>query len=186
MKRIYIFALSILLSSVSSMAQISVTNASFPVAGDTLKTSVDVAFTDFDPSNIGEDITWDFSGLTPDITTVAVYVDATTGSSTADYPDADLLQLGDGAGQDIYYKSSNNRITEEGRSGLDPVFQAIDLVVAVEGNAVFRRALDFGDTFDDQYGFSLEIAVSDLPDSIASLLGGLVSDIRVNVDFEIN
>jgi len=175
-----------LLTTVAALSQITVSNATFPSIGDELTTATSVVQPIFDPEEVGGNIVWDFTNFTALVSTTLTYVDAAEGSAIEEFPDADLMQVASVVGQDIYYKTSNNRIVEVGRSGVDPIFAAVDFDAAVDGNAVLRRApLTFGDTYDDMYGFGLEIPVSALPDSIAGVFGGLVSDVRVRVDFEI-
>jgi len=186
MKRILQTSLLVIGIASYLTSQITVSNSTFPVPGDELTTAVSVVVPDFDPAVVGGDLMWDFTNLSAVASNTLTYADAMDGEASELFPDADLMQLADDLGQDIYYITSNNRIVEAGRAGLDPVFGAVEFDAIVEGNAVFRRApMTFGDTYDDAYGFGLEIPVSSLPDSIAALFGGLVSDVRVRVDFDI-
>ncbi|MDX2134925.1 MAG: T9SS type A sorting domain-containing protein [Saprospiraceae bacterium] len=75
-------------------AQITVTDATFPVAGDTLKVAIDNA-----PSGInaitppGGNQTWDFSSLQVDATQNFVFRPASEGSQGANVPGADLFTV---------------------------------------------------------------------------------------------
>ena len=189
MKRVYLNLAFICLSAITAIGQTTVTNATFPVAGDTLRAVTDVTFTGFDPTMVGADLTWDFTGVASGPGTELVYLDAANGPAKDSFPEADLY-TSSGIGQDIYYRTSNNRIVEVGRDGVDPILGAVEISVEVDGNSVLRRApISFGDTYDDDYGFSIEIQTEDLPDSLQALLNGpilSVEAIRVFVDVEVD
>lgn len=189
MKRVYLYFALLCISSASLVGQTTVTNASFPRVGDTLRTVTDLTFTGFDPSMVGADLSWDFTSLAAGPGVEVVYLDVDNAPAKDSFPEADMYISGEGLGQDIYYRTSNNRIVEVGRDGFDPILGAVEISVAVEGNSVLRRApVSFGDTYDDDYGFALEIDISTLPDSLQAIFENpiLMADaIRVFVDIEV-
>lgn len=188
MKKIYTTNILIFLAVFALQAQTTITNSTFPVAGDMLRTGNSVSFTGFDPEIKGAGQIWDFSNLSPSTINVATYLDASEGEASDSFPEADLLLSNEL--QDIYYKTSNNRIVEVGRTGLDPIAGAVPIEVMVDGNSVLRRApVSFGDTYDDEFGFELIIPKASLPDSILAQLGALVTlvgDFRVAVSIEVD
>ncbi|MBK9018428.1 MAG: hypothetical protein IPM82_32725 [Saprospiraceae bacterium] len=101
-------------------AQITVTNATFPLAGDTLKTA-----TDLNPDGIvitppGGPATWDFSGLAPTVKSESVFRAASEGSAFADFSSAELFSVGAGGQGETYYDVSANNFDNLGYYGSDP------------------------------------------------------------------
>ena len=174
--------LAVILPSIMA-GQITVTNSIFPVAGDTLRT---VSATDaggFDPSIIGSNLEWDLRGITSDEAILTIYSEASEGDAADTFPDADLLDKS--VAQEIYYKSFNNKIVEIGRSGLDPVLNAINLSFTNEGESVLRRApMSFGDAYDDESSFRIAAPSTVIPDSLFAGLSTLLDSIRLTVETE--
>lgn len=83
-----------ILYTISIEAQITITNATFPVVGDTLRYAI--AFNQ-DPPNFytppGGNQLWDFSGLVPNETFETVYQAASVGQYAASFPGADLVVI---------------------------------------------------------------------------------------------
>ena len=107
---------TLLIASLGLTAQITITNATFPVAGDSLKTA-----TDLNPEGIimtppGGQQTWDFSGLDPDTRQVNVFKPAAEGTAAAIFPGAELVVLGD-AEAETYFDVSATAFSILGISG---------------------------------------------------------------------
>lgn len=184
MKRFYITFLAIVACSFLTYGQVEITNAIFPAKGDSLKYGIDVSYKDFDPEVKGAGKLWDFTFLQTQGTNLQVFLDAGSGANTAAYPDAELVRVST-IGQDIYYKSDATKMYEVGRAGLDPLFGAVEIEVAVTDEPIYRKApIKYNDTYDNEYGFELEIPVTSLPDSIQAIFAGLVSDVKVNIRFQ--
>jgi len=159
----FVFGLALLPMAMSG--QITITNSTFPAAGDTLRTVTTFDFSGFDKSMVGADLTWNLTAASGGFMTEVVYEDPEEGSSSAFFPDADLLD--NSTLQEIYYQTFNNKIVEIGRSGLDPVLNAIDLTFENEGESVFRRApMSFGDVFTDNSSFFVKSDASVIPDTL--------------------
>lgn len=185
MRRLYTTLLFLSLA-LAVVAQTTITNATFPVVGDTLKTSIDLGYSDFDANKKGADITWDFSGLQPSQTIIEAFVEATEGDDVMDYPTANLLRKTN-TGQATYLKADKDSIVEVGIAGLDPAFNTVEIKSKISGQATYRRApIHYQDTFSTRYSYFAEIPVSELPDSIQAIFKGLVTDIRVKIGFEEN
>ncbi len=115
-----------------AFAQITVTSATFPGAGDTLKMAVDNS-----PSLInliytppGGPQTWDLSGLQVHATQNFVYRAASAGSVSAQVPGAELVTLPPSPNAEEYYNVTSNRFELQAYYGIAPY----DLV----SNALFH------------------------------------------------
>lgn len=185
----YIISFLLTLICGFSEAQITVTNMTFPSIGDNLKTSTDLQFSNFDATVSGPDQTWDFTDLVDMNTITESYINPSEGAHADSFPDANLLLVGSG-GVDTYYKVTENVVSEIGRIGIDPIFEAVTYDVRIDGDAILRKApINYGDTFEEAYNFGFEIPVSALPDTIVSLFDfGLFTptDIRVQIDVAID
>ncbi len=174
--------LAIILPSVL-VGQITVTNSIFPVPGDTLRTVSAEDAGGFDTDMIGSNLEWDLRGITSDEAILTIYTEASEGDATDTFPDADLLDKSEA--QEIYYKSFNNKIVEIGRSGLDPVLNAINLSFTNDGESVLRRApMSFGDAYDDESSFRIGAPATVIPDTLFPGLSTLIDSIRLTVETE--
>lgn len=109
-------ALSALCSLAS--AQITVTNATFPAAGDTLEYAVDNLPLGMDPATApGGPQNWDFTALQKEDNLTQVYSPASAGAHASSYPGADLVVLGQG---ETYFNVTNNKFEVLGYAGADP------------------------------------------------------------------
>lgn len=102
-------------------AQITVTNATFPVAGDTLKYATDlnpdgVVIT---PASIGA-ATWDFTGLAATLKSETVFRPASEGMAAASFPTATLFAATPGGQSETYFTVSATSFDNLGFSGADP------------------------------------------------------------------
>ena len=86
---------TLLVASFGLTAQITITNATFPVAGDSLKTATDLTPDGIVMTPPGGPQTWDFSALYPDTRQVDVFQPASAGTSSANFPGAELVVIGD-------------------------------------------------------------------------------------------
>ena len=164
-----------------SVGQVTITNSTFPVPGDTLRTITTDDVSGFDKSLTGGDLTWDLSNISGGFLSETIYSDPADGDSTNLFPDADLLD--NSTQQEIYYQTFNNKIVEIGRSGLDPVLNLIDLTFENDGEAVFRRApMAFGDVYNDVSDFFVKTDASALPDSLLALFPISPDSLRLRVE----
>ncbi|MEP6794302.1 MAG: hypothetical protein ABJB16_08255, partial [Saprospiraceae bacterium] len=93
---------TLLAATVLLPAQIIITNATFPAAGDSLKTATDLAPTGIALTPPGGPQTWDFTSLNPSTRQVTVFQNASNGSAFASFPGAELVTIS-GAGAETYY-----------------------------------------------------------------------------------
>lgn len=164
--------LSIIFSALClcATAQITVTNATFPVAGDTLHFGFDENPVGFNPATPpGGNQTWDFAGLVTDNTTTVVYLAANTGTNASDYPGAELVQPG--AAGDSYINITANKMEIMGYAGGDPTGLGVD-VLATFSPAYSERTvpLNFFDINASTSNLSIPFSTNLLPDSVLALL----------------
>jgi hypothetical protein len=151
-------------------AQITVTNATFPVAGDTLHFGFDENPVGFNPATApGGNQTWDFTGLVADNTTTVSYQSANTGMNASDYPGAELVQPG--AAGDSYINITANKMEIMGYAGGDPTGLGVD-VLAKFSPAYSERTvpLNFFDINSSISNLSIPFSTNLLPDSVLALL----------------
>ncbi|MBK8564133.1 MAG: T9SS type A sorting domain-containing protein [Saprospiraceae bacterium] len=123
--------LALLMFAAAVSAQITVTSATFPVAGDTLWFAVDNS-----PGTIGSLTApgpqdWDFTGLSADATYRTVYRPANGGNVGTQLPDAELFAFGP-LGTETYYNVTDTKFEQQAYYGIVPY----DLVA----NNVFNYA----------------------------------------------
>ena len=119
--------LLILIIFVSNLhAQITVTNASFPVAGDTLFTAVDNLPSNIDIQAPGGDLSWDFTTLQAPFTRSNLIRPATEGNAYDQFPDAELIiNLSDNV--EGYVNVTDDIVELIGYNGTDPLGQGIEV-----------------------------------------------------------
>ncbi len=111
--------LVLLFAAIGLSAQITVTSATFPVAGDTLWFAIDNS-----PGNIGSltppgPQNWDFTGLSADATQTIVYRPASEGSVGPMLPDAELYAVLS-AGTEHYYNVTDTKFELQAYNGIVP------------------------------------------------------------------
>ena len=109
-------------------AQITVTAATFPTAGDTLRFAVDTTVGDISLAVTppGANQLWDFTGLQPASTFTTVYRPAASGMNFGSFPGAELLVLNQQG--ETYFNVTNNVVENMGYSGNDPVNLNLDVL----------------------------------------------------------
>ncbi|MEM9547951.1 MAG: T9SS type A sorting domain-containing protein [Bacteroidota bacterium] len=161
--------------------QTTITNSIFPVPGDTLRTITTFNLPEFDKNLVGGDLYWDLSNTSGGFLSETFYAEAEAGGAFDMFPDADLLD--NTTLQEIYYQTTDDKIVEIGRSGLDPVLNLLDLTFENDGEAVFRRApISFEDTFSDNSSFFIAASGDALPDSLLALIPAQVDSLRLLVE----
>ncbi|MBU6343123.1 MAG: hypothetical protein KGS48_16630, partial [Bacteroidetes bacterium] len=120
--------------------QITLTNSSFPVLGDTLKYASDnnppASINPFTPP--GGNQIWDFSALHADNTQTIVFRAPGSGQHAGDFTNANLAVLSNGT--EAYYKTTNTAFQLLGYAGPDPVKLGIQSVVKFLPPQTERRA----------------------------------------------
>lgn len=187
MNRFYYSLLFLLSISAIGASQIVIDNSTFPVAGDTLFTTFAVNPEVAVVGESGGDKFWNFEALTGNVGNAAVYLDAEEGMHFGLFPEADLVVRTENV-QDIYLKVEENKITEIGRAGDDPLGFGLDANLRYTEMPVIRRApIVYGSSFATDLEINFTVPVSELPDSLVipfvdSLRLTIISDIEGEVD----
>ncbi|MCB0583009.1 MAG: hypothetical protein KDD10_27275, partial [Phaeodactylibacter sp.] len=98
-------------------AQITITNAVFPAAGDTLFYALDDQPDALVMTAPGGGQQWDFTNLQPSLAWEEVFQDAGTGSVSGSFPSADLVSRPGNGNVEAYLKVSAQDVSLLGFSG---------------------------------------------------------------------
>lgn len=186
MKKLYII-LAFVASTVWLHAQITVTNASFPAAGDTLKYATDLSPEGVTITSPGGPATWDFSVIVPNVKTEIVFKSASEGNPLADFPTADLVSTNGGAQGETYYDVSANTFANLGFYGADPTGGGLPIQSSFQFSPSVpeRRApLNFIDNFLAETSLNIALPIDSALGAILAQLGvpaGLADSLRVRV-----
>jgi hypothetical protein len=121
-------------------AQITITNAVFPVVGDTLRFAVDNQPQGIVMTPPGGAQQWDFSNLQPSFTWDQLFLDPQTGIGQASFPGANLRSHTLTPNVETYLNASNQHVSLLGHSGPDPAILGLDLVAIYNPPIVQSRA----------------------------------------------
>ncbi len=162
-------------------AQITVTNATFPAAGDSLVYAVDDLPLGINPATPpGFNQIWDFSTLQKDDTLSVVYRPASAGTEVANFPGADLVVTGQG---ETYFKVTNTKFETMGYAGADPAGFGLDVVAKFTPVLYDRYApMSFFDIKSQTSNLSLSFPTDQPPlDSVFSNLPVNIDSMRVRI-----
>jgi len=163
--------------------QITVTNASFPVIGDTLRTAVDGAPEGISITAPGGNQVWNFSSL-QGVTAEVVIRPASQGASADLFPDANLLfPVGsDGTGGETYVSTNATSYQLKGYVGPDPANLGINVLVPFSPPVVERRApMNFFDINNTEYAILVALPTDSLPSEVTNDLPIVPDSIRLRV-----
>lgn len=169
-------------------AQITITNATFPAAGDSLKTASDLTPSGIVMTSPGGPQTWDYSTLNPTTRQVTAFQPASEGTASADFPGAELVTISD-VGAEVYFDVSATAFSVLGisGSGLGGGFP-IETDFRYSPPLVERKApLNFFDIDQYQSNATISLPSSAIPGGILDSLGiptGLFDSIRVRISVQ--
>ena len=164
-------------------AQITVTNATFPAAGDSLVYAVDNAPLGLNPATApGGNQIWDFSTLQKDDNLSVVYRPASAGSQAANFPGADLAIIGQTG--ETYFNVTNTKFEALGYAGADPAGFGLNVVTNFTPALYDRYApMAFFDIKAQQSNISLTFPTDQPPlDSIFGNLPVNIDSMRVRIN----
>ncbi|MFN0014685.1 MAG: T9SS type A sorting domain-containing protein [Saprospiraceae bacterium] len=170
----------LLFSSNFALAQITVTSATFPVAGDTLKYARALnpnAIHLFTPP--GPNQTWDISNIVPSQSSVEVYKPAVTGAHYANFPGADLVTTN--PNDSIYFNVTATKFEQLGFVGGIFAFLGNNIIVQYEPPLVERRSpMNIFDLNQQTTNITQTLAKADIPPVLINNIPGinLVDSIR--------
>lgn len=166
---------------ISLRAQITVTNTTFPVLGDTLHFAFDTNpnIAAFTPP--GGDQNWDFSSLSADFTQQQIFKSPATGTAQAAFPEATLLYLTGGTIEN-YLQVTNQTVRLLGYYGADPIGIGFNVAASYNPPIVeFRAPINFFDINQISSGLLLPASVSDLPGAIVNQLPIRPDSVRIRI-----
>ena len=166
--------------NMSLFAQTEITSASFPEAGDVLKTLT------LDDPNIPADFraeldaNWDFSDLTANGAFEEIYLDIAEAQFDSLFPEATTFQGGDGFGE-TYFRGTDTEFAFLGFAGTDLTGLGFGSDLVYSSPYVIRRAMSFvlGDQFFTSTQAISRIGVTDLPDFLQD---SLLANIPIPID----
>ena len=134
----------------SGNAQITITSADAPQAGDVFYNANDTGITQtITPGPVGENVTWDFSMLGNAFTDTTTFVEASTIPQSVDFPDANLAEL---TSQDTsFLKTTSSEITFLGVLSGGMELKMDDPLIGL------KYPFTYGTTFSDTGHFSVTI-----------------------------
>ncbi len=179
---------TVLAVTLSLSAQITITNATFPAAGDTLKTATDLAPAGIVMTAPGGPQTWDFTSLNATTRQVNAFRPAAEGSASANFPGAELVTISD-VGAEVYFDVSATAFSILGISGsgmgggfpIETDFRYAPPLVES------KAPLNFFDIDQYQSNATISLPSSAIPGGILDSLGiptGLFDSIRVRITIQ--
>ncbi len=180
MKQMLLAILSTLFFEAS--AQVTITSATFPSAGDTLEYALDNS-----PGALaiatppGGNQTWNLLDLQAEETFQVVYLPASAGVNAMSYPGAELVVVG--PNNETYYDKTNTKFAILGYAGADANSLGINVVAGFSPAIVERQSpLQFFDIAVQTTDLSLPFATDQIPDSLLQGLAFVPDSIRVRVN----
>lgn len=179
MKHTYLFILS--LCCIWLNAQITVTNLTFPAAGDTLMTATDNMPINISVGPAGPDQVWNFKSLQSPVVVRTVVRAAAEGAAAADFPNADLVfQANENA--EGYYEVTDKQVALLGLSGTDPLNLGIDIKPRLSPPQIERHApLRYGDEYESRTNLSYAISADQIPPELLADLPITPDSLRVRL-----
>lgn len=183
MRNVYLFLIFFIGLAPLVRAQITITNAVFPVEGDTLH----YAF-DNQPGGInaltppGGNQEWDFSSLQASLTWDQVFVSPQTGVAQAAYPGATLLYTPLNSDVEAYLNVTNDKVSLLGFYGDDPIGLGLNLVTMYNPPIVqARQPVNFFDINQISSGLLLPFSSNLLPAEILNQLPVTPDSLRIRL-----
>jgi hypothetical protein len=165
----------------SLSAQITVTNAAFPAAGDTLRVAFDTTSAGIVITPPGGGQTWNFSALTAAFTRTSVVKPASAGENAAAFPSATLVL--EGQNGDSYYRVTPSVYELIGFDGNDPAGLGVPVITAFNPPIQERRSpLNFFDINTANGALLVPFAANQLPQAILNLLPIVPDSIRIRLN----
>ncbi len=147
-------------------------NATFPVTGDTLKTVTDLVPSGIEITNAGGPFDWDFTSLNAGTEAQSVFLDASDGDAFDEVPNATHVVINALEVTENYFKVSGDKVEFLGTSGNDPTGFGIGAFFKFTPPIIRRRApMNFIDNNISESSLRLALAWDDLPPVLTDSLG---------------
>jgi len=180
MNRIISFTFMVAMAG-SLSAQITVTNAAFPAAGDTLRVAFDTTSAGIVITPPGGSQSWNFNALTAAFTRTSVVKPAAEGENAAAFPAAALVV--EGQNGDSYFRVTSSVYELVGFDGNDPAGLGVPVITAFNPPIQERRApLNFFDINTTNGALLVPFAANQLPQAILNLLPIVPDSIRIRLN----
>lgn len=154
--------------SSSLLAQITVTSATFPEAGDTLRIAID-AEPNINLQEPGENLTWNFTSLDGPVFE-NIILDANEGAAFSEFPNATIM-TGQTPLAETYFRTTATEYTSLGYSGQDPIGLGLDVAFKNSPPLLERVSpLNYDDDSNSSSFVSVPFAWDDLPAVITDSL----------------
>lgn len=165
----------------SSVAQITVTSATFPAVGDTLLTGTDNMPANIQVGTPGPEREWNFKSLQSPVVLRTVVRAADEGEAAANFPDADLVfKLNDNA--EGYYTVNDATLELIGLSGTDPLNLGIEVAPQLEQSQIERWApLQYGDSHSSTTKITYAVSADDIPQELLQDLPITPDSLRIRL-----
>jgi hypothetical protein len=168
---------------INASAQITITSATFPVAGDTLRYALDNAPSgSINPATPpGGNQLWDFALLAISQTTETVFRPASAGMNVASFPGADLAIIGQSG--ETYFNVTNDKFEALGYAGADPAGLGLNVLAKFAPPIIERRSpVNFFDINQQTSDLTLPFSTEDLPDSLFQGAPVIPDSIRIRLN----
>lgn len=178
-----LFASLVFLTTAS--AQITVTNATFPEPGDTLRTAFDALPADIDLLGNGGDQVWDFTTLAG-ISQETVIKTGSDGEFFSEFPGAEIVigSVSDNTGE-LYYNVNANAYELLGYVGPDPANFGINVTAKLVPPTIERRApMNFFDVNSADSDLQITFSSDLLPGAILDSFALAPDSLRIRVATE--
>ncbi len=182
----YRYALVIALLGVifnrETTAQITITSAQFPEAGDTLVVASDNLPESSAVPRGGENQEWMLGNLQAPFATRVLFKNAAEGAGAASFPEADLVaELAEGL--EGYYKIEDGAFIYLGSYGEDPLEFGLELAVNFGEGLIERKApLKFGDEFESSSSAEVRFSADDLPQEVLDELPVVPDSLKIIIE----
>ena len=186
MKRTLLACILAAFSAAFGTAQITVTNATCPAPGDTLRTATDAMPSGIELGPAGGPYEWDFSSLLAPFATEQIYYPSSMGNYANEFPGAEIyLELpGNSEG---YFDNTGTKFQFLGSYGPDPIGIGIELVARFNPPLVERHApLSFIDNFVTQGKLDLPFSADIIPAAILDNLPFTPDSLKISVTADRN
>ena len=162
MKKSLLFFL-LLFIHVILVAQVTVTDVTFPATGDTLRTATDINPSGIEITAPGGPFDWDYSGLNVGTQAEVVFLDASEGTVFNEIPNATHVVIDDQLGES-YFRVSNEKVEFLAANGDDPTGFGVAALFRFSPPILQRRApMSFPASNTTESSLAIGFAWDDLP-----------------------
>ena len=172
------------LVATTGYSQITLSPASIPQVGDTLRQMVDNMPVGVDAGLPGADQVWDFSALQGMFVLETIFKNSREGKSSGYFPSANAVIFLTG-GIENYFSLTGNEVRELGVAGTDPLNLNLDLVGKfIPPLASKRASMRYGDKEEKSTSLVFPIPASTLPDTLFADFPFAPDSVRLRVQID--